>query len=349
MAVFGDAYRRYIFSEQEKILGRVEGGLPPHDYFNDIDDAKKFYGYIFDNFEQMMGEAKWGYGIELGAGTGLAASILSWRDIKCIVVSDYMDCISDKIINATLDRFGKGGKYQIEIQDFNKITHEDESFDFVLCLATLHHASDLSRVMTEIRRLLKINGWLLAQDRIHPDDYSEEEKRAELNVVHGVYMDDNGSEVAITREDMGEHEIRLKEWIDVLDSQQSRTQIFWTGGAQDEGGYARIYNKKFNILSFILLPILLPLFAIRRICRIKALDSLWGWLHALIIKVRIGNPYWYAGHLRRAQIHLRGLRPFEGKPQRGSVYVSLVPPEVLFGPQKKRSATNALIAMQKCP
>jgi ubiquinone/menaquinone biosynthesis C-methylase UbiE len=44
----------------------------------------------------------------------------------------------------------------------HKIQRPDESFDFVVCDATLHHADNLVAVLRECRRVLKPGGWFIA-------------------------------------------------------------------------------------------------------------------------------------------------------------------------------------------
>jgi tRNA (uracil-5-)-methyltransferase TRM9 len=95
--------------------------------------------------------------LDLGCGNGRLFEFLSDKNISSYYGIDQ----SDKLIQVCLDRYKKG---HFSVGNLLKTPYENEQFDIVLCLATLHHiptAKLRNQALSEIFRVLRPGGTLL--------------------------------------------------------------------------------------------------------------------------------------------------------------------------------------------
>jgi len=105
-----------------------------------------------------------GVGIELGAGTCWFCSVISQKENvdKIYAIDTNQDRI--KLAKEKFIPYFQGREDKIELlnQDFENVSFELQSIDFIICDASLHHAINLDRLLKNMRKFLKPEGFLLA-------------------------------------------------------------------------------------------------------------------------------------------------------------------------------------------
>lgn len=101
--------------------------------------------------------------LELATGTGLVA-----RHIVCS--ADYIEATdaSPKMIEQAR-RGVKSPKLHFSVQDMFHLPYENQSFDVAIVSNALHIVPEPEKALTEIRRVLKDNGVLIAPTFTHAD------------------------------------------------------------------------------------------------------------------------------------------------------------------------------------
>lgn len=192
----------------KSVVHEIAAGRPLHHLHRHMEE-------LLDRFEQVMGTREWGVGLELGAGAGYASAMLSRRPgVRLVYVHDQ----SRELVEDVMPRMFAAAAADEEklvrvVGDLTRFELDDGSIDFVLAIAALHHAEDLSATVREIERVLRVGGFALVLDRYQPDYLT----RADLDEVLAVPVDPEagaayGLAGGATRADIGEHEIRLAEW-----------------------------------------------------------------------------------------------------------------------------------------
>ena len=159
-----------------------------------------------------------GVGIELGAGTGVLASVVARRPaVRAVLGVEICEMVArllmPKIARAVLHR--QAGKVVPVIGSFDDLRLPDGSVDFIVEIDSLHHSGDLPLTVAESCRVLKPGGTLLCFDRCHPDWLTDAEVQTMLARTYPPdFLRENGypAGVVLTRRDNGEHEYRLFEW-----------------------------------------------------------------------------------------------------------------------------------------
>lgn len=102
--------------------------------------------------------------LEIGAGSCWMASLLSReRTVERIYAVDY----SRHLLNVTAPEImqwleARPEKITRVLADFYRVDFPPETFDFVVVDSTLHHATDLTRLLKSLVRMMKQEGVLLA-------------------------------------------------------------------------------------------------------------------------------------------------------------------------------------------
>lgn len=120
----------------------------------------KFVPYLRD----VCGVGFHGRILEIGAGAcWFSAELSKLRDVNEVVATDF----SPHLLKVMAPRIFE--RRQADLRkitrmpaDFHKMTFADGSFDFVVCSAVIHHAVDVSRVLREVRRVLRTGGQFIA-------------------------------------------------------------------------------------------------------------------------------------------------------------------------------------------
>lgn len=105
-----------------------------------------------------------GEGLELGAGTCWFSSVLTRsRDVVHITA---IDVDADRLALAKssfLPAFrGVDHKIDFFVGDYHRLAFPDSTFDFVIADASLHHTANLPCLLSEIQRIMKATGVLVA-------------------------------------------------------------------------------------------------------------------------------------------------------------------------------------------
>ena len=105
-----------------------------------------------------------GKGAEIGAGTAWLSAVISQNpEVTHITAIDINPERLKLAENFFLKEFnGQKNKITYRQGDFHQLPFADESLDFVVCDAALHHTNQLEKLLTEIKRVLKKGGLLLA-------------------------------------------------------------------------------------------------------------------------------------------------------------------------------------------
>ena len=64
-----------------------------------------------------------------------------------------------------------GEKVILEVGDAEKLPYAENQFDIVICNASFHHYPNPDRVLSEIKRVLKIEGILILGDPTAPFEW----------------------------------------------------------------------------------------------------------------------------------------------------------------------------------
>ncbi len=96
--------------------------------------------------------------LELGCGTGgyWEGKIEELPEGTKLVLSDY----SEGMVKEMYGKFGNHENVSIRQIDIQSIPYDDNSFDFVIARHMLYHVPDLSKGLSEVRRVLKRGGIL---------------------------------------------------------------------------------------------------------------------------------------------------------------------------------------------
>lgn len=187
----------------------------------DSREALEFYGQIFDLFPALALE---GVGLELGAGVAAFSSVAVTRfpAIRSIYAVELVPDVVRLLQMKTVRHMAgvRSDCIHPVIGSFDDVELPDESVDFCIEFASLHHSDDLHFTLSELARVLKPGGVLLAVDRAHHDRLLDEQVEFMLDVEYSeVWKRDNGySSDVLTRRTNGEHEHRLSFWEETFGS-----------------------------------------------------------------------------------------------------------------------------------
>lgn len=181
----------------------------------DAPGADSFYGQIFDCFPDVVLK---GQGVELGAGVAAFSAVAAKRfpGIEKIYALELVPDVVSMLQRKTVDRVapGKSDVVVPVIGSFDEISLPDNSLDFCIEFASLHHSHDMPVTLREVNRVLKPGGVVIAVDRAHHNSLTDEQIKFMLDVEYSAaWKAENGYDDApLTRRVNGEHEHRLKTW-----------------------------------------------------------------------------------------------------------------------------------------
>lgn len=102
--------------------------------------------------------------LEVGAGICWLSSELSKiEDVNEVHALEFSEYLLKDIAPGIMNKLNAQESKIVRVQgDFNAMPFGNNSFDFVFIDAALHHATDLKHLLSEIKRVLKPNGMLIA-------------------------------------------------------------------------------------------------------------------------------------------------------------------------------------------
>ncbi len=106
--------------------------------------------------------------LEIGPGPGASTDWLRHRVDQLIALE-----LEDDAAAKLAERFADAGNVEVHTGDATQIPWPDASFDSVGCFTMLHHVPTVAlqnRVLSEIHRVLRPGGTLVASDSVHSVD-----------------------------------------------------------------------------------------------------------------------------------------------------------------------------------
>src|ERR1043166_2178702 len=102
--------------------------------------------------------------LEIGAGAcWFSAELSKLPEVAEIIATDFSPKLLKELAPRVFEaRQANAGKITRMPGDFHKLDLADNSFDFAVCSAVLHHAVDMVEVLRELKRILKPGGQFIA-------------------------------------------------------------------------------------------------------------------------------------------------------------------------------------------
>jgi SAM-dependent methyltransferase len=148
--------QKYLKDEQYRDATNLNARLVIHQRFST--NPYGWFPWIFDVLERLPKQARV---LELGCGsaylwtTCLDRVPAGWN----IILSDF----SEGMVDAARQNLATSGHdFKFEQIDAQSIPYPDEAFDIVIANHMLYHVPDRPRAFTEIRRVMKTGGHLIA-------------------------------------------------------------------------------------------------------------------------------------------------------------------------------------------
>src|SRR5215216_5149504 len=154
MSKFTD--QQYLKNDQYKDSSNLDARVAIHDRFST--NPYGWFNWVFDTLMKLPARARI---LELGCGHGIL-----WKSVADRIPAGWDITLSD-LSSGMLDAAWRnlvvtGRAFQFKEIDAQSIPFEDETFDAVIANHMLYHVPDLSKAVTEIRRVLKSGGHLFA-------------------------------------------------------------------------------------------------------------------------------------------------------------------------------------------
>lgn len=114
--------------------------------------------------------------LEIACGTGQFSALIA-KDVKTLAATDF----SPKMVKRAGKRV-KAHNINFAVQDATALSYENETFDAVFIANALHIMPDPTSALSEIHRVLKQDGILIAPTFV----YDDEDKRGKVNLAEKV-------------------------------------------------------------------------------------------------------------------------------------------------------------------
>lgn len=212
---------KYFKSEDYKLNNRIASEISEKDYR----EISYNYTHIEPNYiEEILKISKsiWrvfiGNGIDLGGGVGSVSSVIATSSevekIICLEITENCVTKCQPVVISGIAR-DKKNKVISVIGDFDNLELNEGSLDFAIAWDAIHHSSNVVNTLSEVRRVLKPNSYLVIVDRGHNNLTSNEEIHRMLNVQYSkdfLLKNYLPEDKILTRKDNGEREYRYSEW-----------------------------------------------------------------------------------------------------------------------------------------
>jgi ubiquinone/menaquinone biosynthesis C-methylase UbiE len=111
-------------------------------------------------YQRVVSTAKaWGFKSALDVGCGQGSLLLMLRTAEAKAAGAD---ISPKMIEEAKERLGKDA--DLRVADSENLPWEDDSFDLVVSTASFHHYPDPIKALSEMKRVLKMDGHVIVAD-----------------------------------------------------------------------------------------------------------------------------------------------------------------------------------------
>ncbi len=148
--------QKYLTQDQYKDAGNLDARIAIHQRFST--NPQGWFNWVFDTLVQSPENA---IVLELGCGVGTM-----WKECAGRIPAGWaisLTDLSDGMLDAawrSLVTLGRGFKF--EKVDAQSIPYADKTFDVVIANHMLYHVPDREKALTEIKRVLKDDGRLIA-------------------------------------------------------------------------------------------------------------------------------------------------------------------------------------------
>lgn len=163
-----------------------------------------------------------GEGFEVGAGCGFFCAMLArYPNVSRIHAVEACEPIVRELMPGVVAHFAPQEQSKVVgcVGDFNRLQLPDSGMDFAFDFYSLHHSDDLVGTLREIRRVLKPGGFLLCLDKARSDLMGKDDLERLLDQEYSEKAKANmgvDPSVRLTRRMNGEHEFRLKDWLEAF-------------------------------------------------------------------------------------------------------------------------------------
>ena len=148
--------QKYLTQDQYKDASNLDARIAIHQRFST--NPQGWFNWVFDTLAKSPAESKI---LELGCG-----SAEMWKECANRIPADWaitLTDLSDGMLDAAwrnLVPLGRGFKF--EQMDAQSIPYDDKTFDMAIANHMLYHVPDREKALTEIKRVLKDDGRLIA-------------------------------------------------------------------------------------------------------------------------------------------------------------------------------------------
>lgn len=97
--------------------------------------------------------------LDIGCADGTFTKVILENSMAKKIVG--VDVLSSSVAYAR-KRFARSKKLSFQVADAHELPFKDKEFDAVFCLETLEHVEEPKKVISEIHRVLKDNGYIIA-------------------------------------------------------------------------------------------------------------------------------------------------------------------------------------------
>ncbi len=154
MSKFTD--QQYLTTDQYKDAGNLNARLEIHNRFST--NSYGWFNWVFDTLAKLPKDANV---LELGSGSGAL-----WSNIADKIPTNWNITLSD-LSPGMLDAAWRslvvtGRNFKFEQIAAQSIPYKDETFDIVIANHMLYHVPDRAKALSEIKRVLKNGGYLIA-------------------------------------------------------------------------------------------------------------------------------------------------------------------------------------------
>jgi ubiquinone/menaquinone biosynthesis C-methylase UbiE len=147
---------QYLTQDQYKDSSNLEARIEIHKRFST--NPQGWFNWVFDTLDQFPKNARV---LELGCGAGTI-----WKECADRISAGWVITLSD-LSDGMLDSAWRnlvvtGHNFKFEKIDAQAIPYADQTFDIVIANHIMYHVPDRRQALSEIRRVLKDDGCLIA-------------------------------------------------------------------------------------------------------------------------------------------------------------------------------------------
>ena len=148
--------QQYLTQDQYKDAGNLDARIAIHQRFST--NPLGWYNWVFNALVKLPAESRI---LELGCG-----SAGMWKECASRIPDGWVVTLTD-LSDGMLDAAWRnlvplGRNFKFQQTDAQSILHGDRTFDAVIANHMLYHVPDRKKALTEIRRVLKDDGCLIA-------------------------------------------------------------------------------------------------------------------------------------------------------------------------------------------